>query len=323
MMKFIKIKKLFLSALIATICIQISTFAVSCKQNNVENTPDVDPVQLMREYGKWICNQDTVLFKDINYVYRDDSLAIIHAVLMGAPGKSYSINSFPIEYVWLKTGVDQYEVINFRNDHQIYLEKEEWGNRKSGEMYEPLNYVETLRYLAMKDIIFSGKRAGWKSYGALNLPILVETGYWDINKYKNTDDPYIEILGAGVKNHLHEPIKGCMTVNDKEFFFNIYGEDLSQANSLGLFFVDIRYKKDGESKDIGQDSFILMNVSNTLCLLNYMYPEEDFNKFIDHIKDADYTTVNINDGQYILSFNVRGFENTMQRAFPQVLSKYR
>lgn len=55
-------------ALITAICLLISSLAVSCKQNKVEKAPDVDPVQLMREYGKWICNQDTV-FSKISILY--------------------------------------------------------------------------------------------------------------------------------------------------------------------------------------------------------------------------------------------------------------
>ena len=125
-------------------------------------------------------NSSKSSLSNLETVYNDDSLCIIHADYKKESGNDICAK---IEYIMVYHNKKYYEglhEINVQGREAVYLTPKEYEKEKQGKIYGKLSYESALYYLSTVFLNFQGREVGAKTDEPLNLPTPTSTGLWTI-----------------------------------------------------------------------------------------------------------------------------------------------
>ena len=175
---------------------------VSCQSSKLKSEAQKQMVLTLKEAAK---DPSSMKLSNMEVVYNDDSLCIIHVDYTGKNGLGNEISS-KMEYVMLSYKDKYYEgfqELNSNNDEKVYCTKEEFEKNKKGQIYEKLSYESALYYLAAVFINTQGREAGVKDGESFSIPVPTGTGSWQIGTFtdefgQKTNDNFLFLEGSGV-----------------------------------------------------------------------------------------------------------------------------
>lgn len=174
---------------------------VSCKSSRLKSEAQKQMELTLTEVAK---DPSSMKLSNVEVVYSDDSLCIIHFDYSGKNGFGNEITS-KMEYVMLNHADKNYEAFQqlSTNDETVYMTKEDFEKNKKGQIYEKLSYESTLYYLAAVFVNTQGREAGVKDGEAFNIPVPTETGSWEIGSImdefgEKTNKKFLLLQGSGV-----------------------------------------------------------------------------------------------------------------------------
>ena len=175
---------------------------VSCQSSKLKSEAQKQIELTLKEAAR---DPSSMKLSNMEVVYNDDSLCIIHVDYTGKNGLGNEISS-KMEYVMLSYKDKYYEAfqeLSSNNDEKVYCTKEEFEKSKKGQIYEKLSYESALYYLAAVFINTQGREAGVKDGEYFSIPVPTGTGSWQIGAYtdefgQKTNEKFLFLEGAGV-----------------------------------------------------------------------------------------------------------------------------
>lgn len=164
----------------------------SCSQRSkFENTAKTQLESTIKEIAK---DPSSVKLSDVETVYIDDSLCIIHANIIGKNAFGADISN-QYEYILISSNGNNYESINLlgNNNESVFVNKEKYNSVKKGTFYETLTYEAGLRFLAAICVNTTGRKVGDSNNESFNIPVPTGTGAWNLFHYQ---DEFGEILNT-------------------------------------------------------------------------------------------------------------------------------
>lgn len=160
--------------------------------------------QMEATFKEMARDPSSVILSNIETVYSDDSLCIIHCDFSAKNGLGAEVKD-KCEYLFICSNGKNYESymeIN-KNDDGVFVSKEKYEENKKGKIYEPLPYETGLRYLAAVYVNGKGREAGVKDGGDFNIPVPTGTGSWELRAYEDEfgekgNQKYLLLMGSGV-----------------------------------------------------------------------------------------------------------------------------
>ena len=166
---------------------------VSCQSSKLKSEAQKQIELTLKEAAR---DPSSMKLSNMEVVYNDDSLCIIHVDYTGKNGLGNEISS-KMEYVMLSYKDKYYEAfqeLSSNNDEKVYCTKEEFEKSKKGQIYEKLSYESALYYLAAVFINTQGREAGVKDGEYFSIPVPTGTGSATTNSrllaaiYVDSDD---------------------------------------------------------------------------------------------------------------------------------------
>ena len=175
---------------------------VSCQSSKLKSEAQKQMELTLKEAAR---DPSSMKLSNMEVVYNDDSLCIIHVDYTGKNGLGNEISS-KMEYVMLNYKDKYYEgfqELSSNTDEKVYRTKEEFEKNKKGQIYEKLSYESALYYLAAVFINTQGREAGVKDGESFSIPVPTGTGSWQIGTFtdefgQKTNDKFLLLEGAGV-----------------------------------------------------------------------------------------------------------------------------
>lgn len=173
----------------------------SCQSSKLKSAAQKQMEATLKEFAK---DPSSLKLSNIEVVYSDDSLCIIHADCTSKNGLGNEITS-QIEYVMLSQDDKNYEACQqiSSSEEAIYQPKETFEKNKKGQIYEKLSYESALYYLATIFVNTQGREAGIKDgFGTAKIPVPTETGCWQIRTFRDefgekTNNYFLFLQGSG------------------------------------------------------------------------------------------------------------------------------
>lgn len=144
----------------------------------------------------------SVQLSNVNTVFSNDSLCILHLDLKAKNGLGIESNS-KMEYVYMVSGEEKYEAYQALESDSVYQDIETFERTKKDKMYAELPYENALYYRAAILANSSGRSVGDKAgEKEVNIPMPTGTGFWEVSTYKDefgedTSERYLRIGGKG------------------------------------------------------------------------------------------------------------------------------
>lgn len=154
---------------------------------------------LVKELAK---NPESAKIENVNAVYENDSLSIIHFSFTGKNGLGIE-NTTKMEYVYLVENGKKYEAMHELDGDSIYLSNSAWDKSRKGKIYEHLEYDPAIRYLAATFINNNGRVVGDKAQEQeVKVTVPIKTGAWELKNYSDdfgeeTSNKYLVLMGNG------------------------------------------------------------------------------------------------------------------------------
>lgn len=189
----------FMSILAFTLVVVLAV--TSCSRSaKFEKVAKTQMEATFKEVAK---DPSSVVVSNIQTVYSDDSLCILHSDFTAKNGLGIEIKD-KYEYILIHSNGKNYETymeIN-QNTTGVFVEKEQYEKNKKGTIYESLSYEDGLRYLSAIQVNGKGREAGVKDGEKFNIPVPTETGSWELRAYENefgekSTNKYLLLMGSG------------------------------------------------------------------------------------------------------------------------------
>jgi len=145
---------------------------------------------------------ESVKLSNINTVYRNDSLCIIH-LDFAAKNQIGTETTSICEYIYLKHNYHNFEYFNELDEDSVYQNKKYYEKTKNDKIYRNLDYDMAMRQRAIIAINKSGREITNNTNEEKNvIPVPTGTGTWLLGTYnnefrENTKDNYIFTVGTG------------------------------------------------------------------------------------------------------------------------------
>ncbi|MBR1687143.1 MAG: hypothetical protein IJ710_01245 [Prevotella sp.] len=160
--------------------------------------------QMEATFKEMARDPSSVSLSNIQTVYSDDSLCILHCDFSAKNGLGAEIND-KYEYVFIHSNGKNYESymeIN-KNEEGVFRSEEKYAKDKKGKIYESLSYEAGLRYLAATYVNRQGREAGIQDGEEFNIPVPTGTGSWELMAYKDEfgekgSQKYLLLMGNGI-----------------------------------------------------------------------------------------------------------------------------
>ena len=125
----------------------------------------------------------SVNIKDINTVFNNDSLCIIHCFMQAKNALGFTVSN-KIEYVYLESNGTKYEAFKPVQNDSIFQNIDLFNKIKKGKIYESMAYEDALFYRASVFIKSLGRVVGDKEGSCkVNINIPTQTGLWEVGNY--------------------------------------------------------------------------------------------------------------------------------------------
>lgn len=182
---------------------------------------------LVKELAK---NPESVKIDNVNAIYQNDSLSIIHFDFTAKNGLGME-STDKMEYIFLVQGGKKYEAIHELAADSVYLDKPTWEKNRKGKIYENLDYDAALRYLAAIYLNDNGRVAGDKACEQeVNIAVPTGTGAWELKCYSDsfgeeTNDKYIVLMGKGVFSNSatsNSELQVVFFIDEESFSFRLF-----------------------------------------------------------------------------------------------------
>ncbi len=148
-------------------------------------------------------NPSSVNISDVETVYSDDSLCIIHCNFSAKNNFGVDIKN-NCEYIFINSNGKNYESYNMIDKgDKVFVTPDEYEKNKKGTIYETLPYNAGLRYLAAISVNGRGREAGNKDGNDVDIPVPTGTGSWELMAFEDefgekSSDKYLLLVGNGV-----------------------------------------------------------------------------------------------------------------------------
>ena len=189
-----------MSKKILPILVLTGIFFIACSQ--VDKTRKEAEKQFQKTMTEIINDPSSMKLKDVQTMYSNDSLSILHANVTGKNGFGNEVTN-KIEYIYLKSNGEVYDAVNPNTEDSIYQDKETWEKTRKGEIYESLDFDNAMAYRAISYINNVGRNINDKfEEKKVNLPVPTKTCKWALHtttdKFgEKTNEKYLSLIGKG------------------------------------------------------------------------------------------------------------------------------
>lgn len=296
----------------------IALLMVGCSQSSKTSSESLSSMEaLVKELA---LNPESVKIENINTVYGNDSLSILHFDFSGKNGFGVETRN-KMEYVYLLQGDKKYEAIHELGADSIFVNTSTWEKMKKGNIYQDLDYDNAIRYLAATYINGNGRVVGDKSKEQeVNILVPTGTGNWQLNAYSNsfgdvTDDKYLALMGNGVFSNsatIDSELNAILFVDDNNFAFRLIEYGFNPVkNDQTSYNTQIK-----DSEGVVHD-FRLWNSGQSGQIGPYNNPQEDYKELVNILNKGGEITVIMNydyygESDYRFKMNVDGFNKAIK-----------
>ena len=160
--------------------------------------------QMEKTFKEMAKNPESVKLSNLETVYSDDSLCIIHVDFSAKNGFGNEVKD-RCEYIYISSNGKNYESYQeiSKEEDGIFVSQEKYNKEKKGTIYETLDYEPGLRYLAAIYVNGNGREAGNSEGESFSIPVPTGTGSWEMKSYKDEfgeegASKYLVLMGSGV-----------------------------------------------------------------------------------------------------------------------------
>lgn len=291
---------------------------VGCSQSSKTSSEARTSMEaLVKELAR---NPESVKIDNVNTVYGNDSLSILHFDFTAKNGLGME-STDKMEYIYLIQGDKKYEAIHELGADSIFVDTPTWEKNKKGNIYQDLDYDNALRYLAATYINGNGRVVGDKSREQdVNISVPTGTGCWELKAYSDsfgddTDNKYLVLMGNGVFNNsatMNSELKALLFVDDDSFSFRLfeYGH-IPVKDDDASYYTQIK-----DSEGVVHD-FRLWNSGQSGQIGPFNNPQEDYKELVNILNKGGEITVVIHynhygESDYRFKMNVDGFNKAIK-----------
>ena len=174
----------------------------SCSQKS--KLESMDKEQMEKTFKEMAIDHDSVKLSNLETVFSDDSLCIIHVDFSAKHVFGYEVKD-RYEYIYISSNGKNYESYQeiSKEEDGIFVSQEKYNKEKKGTIYETLDYEPGLRYLAAFYVNGNGREAGNNEEESFSIPVPTGTGSWEMKSYKDefgdeSASKYLVLMGSGV-----------------------------------------------------------------------------------------------------------------------------
>ena len=174
----------------------------SCSQKSKLESMAKD--QMEKTFKEMAKDPESVKLSNLETVYSDDSLCIIHVDFAAKNGLGYEIKN-RCEYIFISSNGKNYESYQeiAKEEDGVFVSQDKYNKEKKGTIYETLDYEPGLRYLAAIYVNENGREAGNSEGESFSIPVPTGTGSWEMKSYKDEfgeegASKYLVLMGSGV-----------------------------------------------------------------------------------------------------------------------------
>lgn len=174
----------------------------SCSQKSKLESMAKD--QMEKTFKEMAKDPESVKLSNLETVYSDDSLCIIHVDFAAKNGLGYEIKN-RCEYIFISSNGKNYESYQeiAKEEDGVFVSQDKYNKEKKGTIYETLDYEPGLRYLAAIYVNGNGREAGNSEGESFSIPVPTGTGSWEMKSYKDEfgeegASKYLVLMGSGV-----------------------------------------------------------------------------------------------------------------------------
>lgn len=301
---------------ITIVTVVIVAFLMSaCNQSSKTSSEAKSSMEsLVKELAK---NPESVKIDNVNTVYKNDSLAILHFDFTAKNGLGME-STDKMEYIFLIQENKKYEAIHELDSDSVFVDNPTWEKKRKGNIYEHLDYDDAVRYLAAIFVNGNGRVVGDKSHEQdVKISVPTGTGEWELKHYSDsfgeeTNDKYLVLMGNGVFSNSatsNSNLKVVFFIDDDNFSFRLfeYGSSPVKDDDASYYtrikdsegnIHDFRLWNSGQSGQIGT------------------YGNEDYKEIVDILNKGGEITVLMNynhygQSDYRFKLNVDGFKKAI------------
>lgn len=272
---------------------------------------------LVKELAK---NPESVKIDNVNAVYQNDSLSILHFDFTAKNGLGME-STDKMEYIYLIQGDKKYEAIHELAADSVYVDNPTWEKNRKGNIYEDLDYDAALRYLSAIFINGNGRAVGDKAReNEVKIEVPTGTGAWELKRYSDsfgeeTNDKYLVLMGDGVFSNsatTNSNLKVVFFIDGNSFSFRLFEYGSSPVKDDDATYVTRIKDSEGNVHD-----FRLWNSGQSGQIGSFYNGTEDYQKIVDILKKGGDIVVlmnysNYGQSDYRFKLNVDGFDKAMK-----------
>lgn len=304
-----------LTSLMVILAVLILTACSQSQKTSSEARTSMEA--LVKELAK---NPESVKIDNVNAVYQNDSLSILHFDFTAKNGLGME-STDKMEYIYLIQGDKKYEAIHELAADSVYVDNPTWEKNRKGNIYENLEYDAALRYLAAIFINGNGRVVGDKAReNEVKIEVPTGTGAWELKRYSDsfgeeTDDKYLVLMGDGVFSNsatTNSNLKVVFFIDGNGFSFRLFEYGSSPVKDDDATYVTRIKDSEGNVHD-----FRLWNSGQSGQIGSFYNRTEDYQKIVDILKKGGDIIVLMNyskygQSDYRFKLNVDGFEKAMK-----------
>lgn len=305
-------KKNLIIALLSLVCM------LSCSQAN--KTKKAAEEQMRKTLSE---NMKDPNFKidNVKNVFSNDSISIFHFNITGKNGFGNEITD-KFQYVYLVNNGHIYDGYALLSGDSIYQNQETWGKYKSGEIYEKLDYDNSIVYRVINFINHNGRNINDKfKEEEINIMPPTKTGKWSLHtttdKFgEKTDNKYLTLSGTGNFSNIatnRSPLYAILFVQNGNITLKLleYESNVVKDND-GPYKVRI---KDSDGKEY--PIMIFANDGNEGLLFPLDLTNNSYEQLLSILKKGGQVSFNIvydrySTSEYQFKVNADGFEEAIK-----------
>ena len=239
-------KNLRLTSVLMLAVLMVTSIASCSKSAKLEKAAKEQMEVTLREVAR---DPSSVNLSNVETVYRDDSLCIIHCDFSAKNGFGNDVTD-KCEYIFIRSNGKNYESYSTIDNKEdgVFVTKEQYEKNKKGTIYKTLPYESGLRYLAAIQVNNEGREAGVKDGGEFNIPVPTGTGMWELKSYKDEfgdedSERYLLLVGNGVFSNsatTNSKMTAILYVDNSNFSFKLIEYNSSVVKSDDFYQYSIK-----------------------------------------------------------------------------------
>ena len=236
------VMKYFKNICFPLLVIMTLSFITSCSRTT--KFEKMAKEQMEATFKRIAKHPSSVKLLDIETVYCDDSLCIIHCDFSAKNDLGADVTD-KYEYILISSNGKNYEsYMEINHDEDcVFVSPDEYKKNKKGTIYERLSYKTGLRYLAALYVNSTGEEVGVKSEEIINIPVPTGTGSWELGAYidefgEKGSQKYLLLTGSGVYSNsaTTDSRMTAILFIDKDYFsFRLLDDDSGIIKTSGSY----------------------------------------------------------------------------------------